>query len=58
MDEEHLVNQVRHLQEVEGLSIRQVADALGLSRTKATRLIRQEKSCASHAKASSTSMRA
>ena len=41
MDEEHLVNQVRHLQEVEGLSIRQVADALGLSRTKATRLIRQ-----------------
>ena len=43
MDEEHLVNQVRHLQEVEGLSIRQVADALGLSRTKVTRLIRQGK---------------
>jgi transposase len=43
MDEEHLMNQVRHLQEVEGLSIRQVADALGLSRTKATRLIRRGK---------------
>jgi len=43
MDEEHLMNHVRHLQEVEGLSIRQVADTLGLSRTKVTRLIRQGK---------------
>nr|HPI52934.1 IS21 family transposase [Smithellaceae bacterium] len=43
MDEEHLMNHVRHLQEVEGLSIRQVADALGLSRTKVTRLMRQGK---------------
>jgi len=34
-----LLNQVRHLQEVEGLSIRQIADLLGLSRKKVTRLI-------------------
>jgi transposase len=39
MDEDSLLNQVRHLQEVEGLSIRQVAEALGLSRKKTTRLI-------------------
>lgn len=40
-EEEQLVNHVRHLQEVEGLSIRQVADALGLSRKKTTRLIKR-----------------
>jgi len=34
-----LLNQVRHLQEVEGLSIRQIADLLGLSRKKVARLI-------------------
>ena len=34
-----LLNQVRHLHEVEGLSIRQIADLLGLSRKKVTRLI-------------------
>ncbi len=39
--EDHLVNQVRHLREVEGLSIRQTADALGLSRKKTTRLIKE-----------------
>lgn len=41
MEEEHLLNHVRHLHEVEGLSIRQVADTLGLSRKKITRLIKQ-----------------
>lgn len=41
MEEDHLLHRVRHLQEVEGLSIRQVADVLGLSRKKTTRLIRQ-----------------
>jgi len=34
-----LLNHVRHLHEVEGLSIRQIADLLGLSRKKVTRLI-------------------
>ncbi len=33
------LNQVRHLHEVEGLSIRQIADLLGLSRKKVARLI-------------------
>ena len=33
------MNQVRHLQEVEGLCIRQIADLLSLSRKKVTRLI-------------------
>jgi transposase len=37
--EDDLLNQVRHLQEVEGLSIRQISDLLGLSRKKVTRLI-------------------
>ena len=41
MEDAHLGNHVRHLREVEGLSIRQVADALGLSRKKTTRLIKQ-----------------
>src|SRR5660397_123008 len=37
--EDDLLNQVRHLQEVEGLSIRQISELLGLSRKKVTRLI-------------------
>lgn len=37
--DDHLVSHVRHLREVEGLSIRQIADVLGLSRKKTTRLI-------------------
>jgi transposase len=37
--DDHLVNHARHLREVEGLSIRQTADVLGLSRKKTTRLI-------------------
>lgn len=37
--DEGVVNQVRHLREVEGLSIRQIADLLGLSRKKVTRFI-------------------
>lgn len=37
--EDDLLNQVRHLQEVEGLSMRQISDLLGLSRKKVTRLI-------------------
>ena len=37
--DEGVLNQVRHLREVEGLSIRQIADLLGLSRKKVTRLI-------------------
>jgi len=36
---EGLLNQVRHLREVEGLSIRQIADLLGLSRKKVTLFI-------------------
>lgn len=41
MDKDHLLNHARHLHEVEGLSIRQVADVLGLSRKKTTSLIKQ-----------------
>ncbi|MEN6332221.1 MAG: hypothetical protein ABFD57_09560 [Smithella sp.] len=41
MEEDHLLNHARHLHEVEGLSIRQVADVLGLSRKKTTSLIKQ-----------------
>jgi len=37
--EDGLLNQVRHLHEVEGLSIRQIADLLGLSRHKVSRFI-------------------
>ena len=37
--DEGLLNQVRHLREVEELSIRQIADLLGLSRKKVARLI-------------------
>jgi transposase len=37
--DDNVLNHVRHLQEVEGLSIRQIADLLGLSRKKITRLI-------------------
>jgi len=37
--EDDLLNQVRHLQEVEGLSIRQISELLSLSRKKVTRLI-------------------
>jgi len=37
--DDSLLNQVRHLQEVEGFSIRQIADLLGLSRKKVVRLI-------------------
>ncbi|MGZ6230857.1 MAG: IS21 family transposase [Syntrophales bacterium] len=36
--EDALLNQVRHLREVEGLSIRQISDLLGMSRKKVTRL--------------------
>lgn len=39
--DDRLVNHVRHLREVEGLSIRQTAEVLGLSRKKTTRIIRQ-----------------
>lgn len=39
--EDALLNQVRHLQEVEGLSIRQIVDISGLSRKKVTRIIKQ-----------------
>jgi hypothetical protein len=37
--EDALLNQVSHLHEVEGLSIRQIVDVLGLSRKKISRLI-------------------
>lgn len=37
--DDNVLNHIRHLREVEGLSIRQVADLLGLSRKKTTRLI-------------------
>ena len=38
-----LQSRVRHMYEVEGLSLTQTAKALGLSRKKVTRMIRQDK---------------
>ena len=40
--QESLQNRARHLYQVEGLSLNQVAEKLGISRKKVTRLIRQD----------------
>ena len=39
--QESFQNRARHLYQVEGLSLNQVAEKLGISRKKVTRLIRQ-----------------
>jgi len=42
MDNMHLQSSARHMHEVEGLSLTQIAKALGISRKKVTRLLRQD----------------